>query len=155
MIVGSSTASFLSIVGNRLQANNFGDSGYLILEKTESGYQVVAKSESKQTSFNRPYQLTLDQNHQHFVTDGNLFNGHLNGIWLKDGYLVIVASDGLFDNVYEDEILNLITQLNTLDVSLISRELVKLAYENSVSSNIDTPYGQAYEKYTGQKYPTG
>ncbi|KAI8143661.1 phosphatase 2C-like domain-containing protein [Fennellomyces sp. T-0311] len=92
--VGSTTACIVMLCQDELRVANLGDCGVSIIRRDD----YVFRSEEQQHSFNFPYQLgtaSFD-----YPADAQQFS-----IKIEEGDVVIVASDGLFDNLFDDEIL--------------------------------------------------
>ncbi|KAI9267885.1 phosphatase 2C-like domain-containing protein [Phascolomyces articulosus] len=90
----STTACIVMLCQDELRVANLGDCGVSIIRRDD----YVFRSEEQQHSFNFPYQLgtaSFD-----YPSDAQQFS-----IKIEEGDIVIVASDGLFDNLFDDEIL--------------------------------------------------
>ena len=127
-VVGSSTACILALAHhtNELRAANIGDSGFLVLRHRDAlrqlhmgsvgattpaqtagtpvpDYQVVYRSPQQLHYFNCPLQIGID-------TTGAIdkfespVDADLLSVPLQDGDLIVLATDGLFDNVPEEAI---------------------------------------------------
>jgi protein phosphatase PTC7 len=108
---GSSTACVISITENNiLQVANLGDSGFFLLRKDESKYDsgdrrspppiewaVVAATTEQLHSFNCPVQLGTSSNDTVECAD-------VSAIELEVGDVTVCCTDGVLDNVWEDEI---------------------------------------------------
>ncbi|RNA44882.1 phosphatase PTC7 -like protein [Brachionus plicatilis] len=85
-----------------LSTCNIGDSGYMIIRDKN----VIYKSATQTHRFNAPYQLgctppeLLDHDLYRDTSDDSLCQTHE----IKSGDFILLSSDGLFDNLYEDEI---------------------------------------------------
>ncbi|KAG0175504.1 hypothetical protein DFQ28_000073 [Apophysomyces sp. BC1034] len=93
-IVGSTTACVVILCQDELRIANLGDCGVSVIRRND----FIFRSEEQQHSFNYPYQLgtaSFDA-----PTDAQQFT-----IKVEEGDIVILASDGLFDNLYDDEIM--------------------------------------------------
>lgn len=105
---GSSTASILSFdkASGQLLTANLGDSGYLIIRD----HNVLFKSKELQHYFNAPYQLAVFPPSMR----GNISDTPDDAVTqqheLKEGDVVILATDGLFDNAYQSDILLTVDQ---------------------------------------------
>jgi protein phosphatase PTC7 len=114
-IYGSSTVCLTSLSKKtgQLQTLNLGDSGYMIMRNKV----VVFKSQPQTHRYNAPYQLAcippstsainLSENfiYRDMPEDSiNLTHA------LEDGDFLLLSTDGLFDNLYEDEIANILDQ---------------------------------------------
>ncbi|KAI9141778.1 phosphatase 2C-like domain-containing protein, partial [Paraphysoderma sedebokerense] len=98
---GSSTAVILDFnkKTGQLSTANLGDSGYIIIRDG----RVAFKSVEMQHYFNCPYQLSLKP--------GDLpRNAYETTHQLVPNDIVIAATDGLFDNLYEEDILRIVKQ---------------------------------------------
>ena len=99
---GTSTAVLLKIDPERpdshLLTTNLGDSGYMIFRPDEEGnLEQIFKSKEQQHSFNFPYQCgtgsplpTAAEDQEHEIQTDDI---------------IVVGSDGLFDNLYDKHIL--------------------------------------------------
>ncbi|KAF7726462.1 hypothetical protein EC973_008697 [Apophysomyces ossiformis] len=93
-IVGSTTACVVILCQDELRIANLGDCGVSVIRRNN----FVFRSEEQQHSFNYPYQLgtaSFDA-----PTDAQQFT-----VKVEEGDIVILASDGLFDNLYDEEIM--------------------------------------------------
>ena len=128
------------MLNNRdLTALNLGDSGFLLIRfdtLTNEPY-VLIRSKEQQHGFNTPYQLTRLPN-QKDVDNLKLWNkrkelenlkkamkerkfcedtpedSDLYQLRVREGDLLILGTDGLFDNLFEEEILQIVKSL-TID----------------------------------------
>lgn len=93
-IVGSTTACIVILCQDELRIANLGDCGISVIRRND----YIFRSEEQQHSFNFPYQLgtaSFDS-----PSDAQQFS-----VKIEEGDIVILGSDGLFDNLYDDEIL--------------------------------------------------
>lgn len=95
MVMGSSTACVLAINGSKLIASNLGDSGFLVLREGE----IVLKTAQQQHKFNFPYQCGAPGagGDSPSIADRYEFE-------LVPGDLIIMGTDGLWDNCWPEEI---------------------------------------------------
>jgi len=98
-ITGSSTALVIVFTegGKKLTAANLGDSGFMVLRDN----QVLFRSEEMQHFFNFPYQLGTG--HTTTAHDSQIIT-----LDLQEGDLVIAGTDALFDNLFDEEIVNIV-----------------------------------------------
>ncbi|KAI7898607.1 phosphatase 2C-like domain-containing protein [Cokeromyces recurvatus] len=92
--VGSTTACIVILYQDELRIANLGDCGVSVIRQND----YIFRSEEQQHSFNYPYQLgtaSFDS-----PMDAQQFN-----LKIEEGDIIILGSDGLFDNLYDDEIL--------------------------------------------------
>ncbi|ORZ17918.1 phosphatase 2C-like domain-containing protein [Absidia repens] len=106
-IVGSTTACIVVLCQDELRVANLGDCGISVIRQNN----YIFRSEEQQHSFNFPYQLgtaSFDS-----PMDAQQFT-----IKVEEGDIMILASDGLFDNLYDDEIMEEVQQCIEKDPSL-------------------------------------
>ncbi|KAF0695864.1 Aste57867_13384 [Aphanomyces stellatus] len=101
---GGSTAVFLVLDRHSgvLETANLGDSGYLVIRNKAKLFRSVEQT----WAFNSPFQLSLypswmANGGDHYLPKDADVTSHT----LQHGDIVIVGSDGLFDNVFDEEIL--------------------------------------------------
>ena len=119
---GSSTACVVMI--NRetgeLKFGNLGDSGFIILSPVDtlegfgSKYRIKFKSESQQHHFNCPYQLTLAPPNGRAIdssdlTDTDNSTDPPRRLSVETGDIVLVMTDGVIDNLFDDELEELVS----------------------------------------------
>ena len=83
-----------------LYTSNLGDSGYLLLRKTESSLVSVFRSQEQTHGFNFPYQIGTGGD------DPSKAETQLHSVDHND--ILIVGTDGLFDNLFDVRIIELI-----------------------------------------------
>ncbi|KAF0687628.1 Aste57867_20612 [Aphanomyces stellatus] len=109
------------------------------------GAHVSYRSPQQLHYFNCPFQLG------HYIPgpdmpegSGPLFETPADGVNLRvpveDGDLIILATDGLFDNVDEEQLLEIVAA--EPDVENMTRKLVKKAYDLSLDRKIDSPFAR-------------
>jgi protein phosphatase PTC7 len=118
-ITGSSTALVivLSNAATKLTAANLGDSGFMVIRENE----VFYRSEEMQHFFNFPYQLGTG----HTTT---AYDSQVIELDLQDGDIIIAGTDALFDNLFDEEILEIVKNAtpnenvaNTLAIAVFNR----------------------------------
>ena len=148
---GSSTACLISLDRHcgRVEAENLGDSGFLVVEVTSTDnikvdVQVLQKSLPQQSRFNAPFQISIHPNgnvsdqtglsQTYHLPSGSWFHNHLShrkndgpamaltksdqravpydgdGGEALSFKLAVLASDGLWDNLFEADIVQSIRQ---------------------------------------------
>ncbi|KAK9765700.1 Protein phosphatase 2C 7, variant 2 [Basidiobolus ranarum] len=109
---GSSTACLLGLsktTGN-MESANLGDSSYLIIRDDK----VLFRSKEQQHYFNCPYQLTVlpedDPDRGTYFLDqpSQAFRGSHQ---LEDNDIVILGTDGYFDNVYDKDTISIMKSI--------------------------------------------
>merc|ERR1712147_113644 len=90
---------------------NLGDSGFLVIRDN----QIVHKSEPQCHMFNAPFQLSLTP--KNLKVGGRTFNdkpqhSDYSNFQCEEGDVIVLASDGLFDNVHLPHIQEMLNILN-------------------------------------------
>ena len=96
-IIGSSTFCSCRLYDNTLHTLNLGDSGYALIQNGKLTY----KSKEQQHSFNFPYQVGTHGDNPMKAEKEE----HRN---IKENDIVILGTDGLWDNLYEKTLLDMI-----------------------------------------------
>ncbi|KAG1049264.1 hypothetical protein G6F43_008396 [Rhizopus delemar] len=105
-ILGSTTACIAILRHDELRVANIGDCGISIIRNNH----YLFRSEEQQHAFNFPYQLGLLSRDQ--PQDAQSFT-----VKLEKGDIIIMATDGLYDNLFDKDILRLVShhvQSNTI-----------------------------------------
>uniref|UniRef100_N1R3Y6 Protein phosphatase n=1 Tax=Aegilops tauschii TaxID=37682 RepID=N1R3Y6_AEGTA len=130
---GSSTVLVAHFDGQLLHVSNIGDSGFLVIRNGE----VHAKSKPMVYGFNFPHQiekgvdpLTLVENYT---------------IDIEEGDVIIAATDGLFDNVYEQEAAAMISKSLQADLkpAEMAEHLAARAHEVGRSGAGRSPFSDS------------
>ncbi|XP_060522581.1 protein phosphatase PTC7 homolog [Cylas formicarius] len=104
-ILGSSTACvvLLNRENSTLYTANIGDSGYMVVRRGK----VVRRSEEQQHYFNTPFQLSLPPpSYRAGVLSDRPDSASTDNFLVEDGDVILVATDGVFDNLPQNIILN-------------------------------------------------
>jgi len=96
-IIGSCTACVIVLDQDQLRTANLGDSGLFVVRKGD----VLFQTEPQQYEFNFPYQLGTGSDTTPKDADVTILN-------VKEGDLIVMGTDGLFDNLFISEIQELI-----------------------------------------------
>lgn len=145
-VAGSSTACIISLDGNRLRAANVGDSGFMVIRDGVT----VFRSPVQQFRFNAPYQLGL--------TADSPEEAEEMVVEVKLGDVVLAATDGLFDNVFQEDIEATVDEclVDGMGPEMVARELARKARRNSLARDVVSPFEvAAYEagvQHFGGKY---
>ncbi|XP_077290571.1 protein phosphatase PTC7 homolog [Arctopsyche grandis] len=104
-ILGSSTACVMIL--NRdtsvMYTANIGDSGYMVVRKG----RIIHRSQEQQHYFNTPFQLSLPPpGHGANVLSDRPEAADTAEFAVEDGDVILVATDGVFDNVPESELIS-------------------------------------------------
>lgn len=112
LFAGSSTACVvvLNRENSTLYTANIGDSGYMVVRRGE----VVHRSEEQQHYFNTPFQLSLPPpGHQEGVLSDTPDAATTHNFPVEDGDVILVATDGVFDNLPQSIIVNELIKVRT------------------------------------------
>ncbi|KAG2554136.1 hypothetical protein PVAP13_9KG643300 [Panicum virgatum] len=109
---GSSTVLVAHFDGQVLHASNIGDSGFLVIRNGE----VYEKSKPMTYGFNFPLQIEKGDDPLKLVQE--------YAIDLQEGDVIVTATDGLFDNVYEEEVAGTVSK--SLEADLKPTEIAEL-----------------------------
>jgi len=154
---GSSTACILSLQKRtgQLDVANLGDSGMMLVREG----RVVFRTESQQTRFNAPYQTTLRPTGD---VDDMTHMAERTLVPVQDGDIILLATDGLWDNLWERDLLDsLVSSLdntkNNADrkavLDRLTRDVVMRARE-AARSEKDSPFAVEAKK-AGKSYSGG
>jgi protein phosphatase PTC7 len=148
-IQGSSTALVALVDKGRMEIANIGDSGIMVLRgNREEKLDILYRSVEQQHAFNKPYQLGL-------CSSDKPEDACRASVQLEVGDVVIAATDGLFDNLHDKEIIESIEHnLNGNGADFLAKELAKLAFDRSLSKSAKTPFAEK-AKNVGFQYEGG
>merc|ERR1712048_1281754 len=123
--------------GAKLKAANVGDAGFRVIRSGE----VVLASTPRQHQFDCPYQLGYKElvDYVNTAADAELLE-----FPVKPGDIVVAGSDGLFDNVFDADIVRVATETAKLGSTVsatkaASEELVKLARKHAEDPTYESP----------------
>ncbi|KAI8871630.1 protein serine/threonine phosphatase 2C, partial [Ramicandelaber brevisporus] len=148
-IRGSTTALLAVLRNDELRVANLGDCGLTVIRRGA----MLFRTEEQQHSFNYPFQLGTGTSDS--PDDAQSFN-----LRLQRGDIIIVGSDGVFDNLFDEDILdevlrNLPSGLNKADPQLISDALARRAKSVSEESRYATSPFQSRAVQEGFYYQGG
>jgi len=144
--VGSSTACIVAIDGNNLIASNLGDSGVRIIRNGE----VIFASQSQQHKFNLPYQLGTE-------SDDTPDSAEILKCTLQGEDIIVLGTDGLFDNMYDGDIIKVIQKLDKqASVTSLANAIALHAYQISKKIGVNIPFNDMATKWYGiQNWDSG
>ena len=143
-LFGSSTACVVVLdkKNSTLHSANLGDSGFLIIRKQN----VVHSSLGQQHYFNTPYQLAIPPPDQEGnVIQDNLDSAEETSFAVEEGDVVVLGTDGIFDNLTEKQMINEISKLkdNTPEsLQSVADSLANLARMLSFDPNYLSPFAK-------------
>jgi len=126
---GSSTACVASFdcSSGRLKVANLGDSGAIILNRDG---KCVLETAPQQHGFNNPYQfMVAPEGFGDMTCDADQYS-----VVAQEGDILILATDGLFDNLWLDEVKSVVKALHDEEPGSIAEALVITARKRSHAS---------------------
>ncbi|CAI5530327.1 unnamed protein product [Closterium sp. Naga37s-1] len=142
---GSSTACVAVLQADQLQAANLGDSGFLIIRHGHA----IFKSPSQQHDFNFPFQLGSEGGDSPLSAD-------VYSLPVAPGDVVVMGTDGLFDNVFDNEVSSLVSHalLRGLSPQSTAEHLAALARDRALDRFRLSPFARAAQE-AGYRYIGG
>ncbi|CAN6922870.1 unnamed protein product [Brassica oleracea var. botrytis] len=144
---GSSTACIIALTDQGLNAINLGDSGFMVVREGHT----VFRSPVQQHDFNFTYQLESGSNGD-LPSSGQMFT-----VAVAPGDVIIAGTDGLFDNLYNNEITAIVVQAVRAgtDPQVTAQKIAALARQRAQDKNRQTPFSTAAQdagfRYYGGK----
>ena len=131
---------------------NLGDSGYMLVrrESLEKPYEAIFRSEERQYKFNHPFQCGT----------GYKLPYHADVYFhqVKDKDVVIMGTDGLFDNLFDKDILACLEDSThgqiAMDQTKVATCLATKAEKLSFDKKYDSPFAKN-ARAVGRKHPGG
>ncbi|XP_038705622.1 probable protein phosphatase 2C 26 isoform X4 [Tripterygium wilfordii] len=111
-----------------LKIANVGDCELRVIRKG----QIIFSTSPQEHYFDCPYQLSSEMAGQTYL------DAVVSGMELMEGDIIVMGSDGLFDNVFDHEIVSTIATHS--DVSVGAKALANLARNHSMDSEFESPY---------------
>ncbi|KAF4671258.1 hypothetical protein FOL47_001602 [Perkinsus chesapeaki] len=147
-ILGSATCllGFLSPLTGVLNTCNIGDSCFIVYRPNEQ--KVLFRSKEQLRAFNFPYQIGPA------TPDLPLQSGIVKNIQLKEGDTVVFATDGLWDNLYDEDVCEIV-QGSKDNVKLACSTLAETAYWNSRDKEYFSPFSSRAAKFFGHRIHIG
>lgn len=166
---GSSTVCVVMIdkENGQVKFGNLGDSGFVLLSPVDtveglgSKYKIKFKSEIQQHSFNTPYQITLAPPNGRVLDTTDLTatdksSNQPQKLSVESGDIVLVMTDGALDNIFNDELEEIVSTSVTIhskkkSVSeipmLVAQDIAFKAREFSENSRRECPFTVEARKY--------
>ena len=124
---GTATACVALLDDGQLNSVNVGDSGFIILRVS----QVIQSRQITIHSFNFPFQLGQGSPDQ--PEDGVVV-----GIKLKPEDIIVMATDGLWDNLFEEQVAELVVEQS--DMSKLAKNIAEEAHFAATEPGRKTPW---------------
>eukprot|EP00250_Pteridium_aquilinum_P005112 c15257_g1_i1 orf=137-1282(-) len=135
--IGAATAivAILEREGGVLHIANLGDCGLRVIRKGS----IVFATSTQQHYFDCPYQLSSEPGAQTSI------DAKVHKVEVLPGDIIIMGSDGLFDNVYDKDIEKTVSFFRDSDENFpqqIASALASLASEHAKDVKYESPYSQ-------------
>lgn len=131
--IGSCTVDIAAFVGeDQCGFVHLGDSGTVVVRNREILHQTV----EQQHRFNCPFQLGTDSDSTPRLAERAVLT-------MQPGDLIVLGTDGLFDNVADGELLRLLQPLDggNAGVSSVASEVAQKARHNGDDTSCQSPWG--------------
>ena len=133
-IIGGATflTIYLDAGANKAYSVALGDTLFSVLrfDKEKHSYFIAHKSKEQYHSFNTPFQCGYQADPPH---EANIFS-----IDIEPGDVIIAGTDGLFDNVSDDDLISMTNEENEADK--LSLLIANKARNNSQDQNYISPF---------------
>lgn len=139
---GSSTACVLVLnrENNTVYTANIGDSGYIVVRNGE----IVHKSDEQQHYFNTPFQLSLPPPGNNHVLSDSPQSADRDSFPVEDGDVILVATDGVFDNVPKNLLLDTLKEVegerDQVKLQMTANTIAFMARSLSFDSEFMSPF---------------
>ncbi|XP_076344823.1 protein phosphatase PTC7 homolog isoform X2 [Tachypleus tridentatus] len=127
-VLGSSTACviILNRTDHTVYTANIGDSGFLVVRQG----RIIHRSEEQTHYFNTPFQLSLPPpSVTGQVLSDSPESADTSSFRVEEGDLILVATDGLFDNLPENMILRELSKLRDQEIENVQQVVNSLALQ--------------------------
>jgi protein phosphatase PTC7 len=143
-VVGSSTAVILMVEGQTVKYSNLGDSGFMVIR----GDKVAFRTREQTHAFNTPYQIGTGGDKPADAEEGR--------VSLQEGDVIVLGTDGLFDNLFDHEIVKIVEQGRNKkrDAAEVAEIIARQAHSAGAKVTGEMPFGKAAERY-GYQYQGG
>jgi protein phosphatase PTC7 len=143
---GSSTACIITLKNQGIHAVNLGDSGFVVVRDG----RTVLRSPSQQHDFNFTYQLESGGGSD-LPSSAQVFH-----FPVAPGDVIVAGTDGLFDNLYNNEISGVIVEALRvgLEPQVAAQKIAALARQRATDKNRQSPFAAAAQE-AGYRYYGG
>lgn len=126
---GSATACVVTVHDHRLRSSVVGDCGYVVMRHGDPVYQSVPQMHR----FNLPHQLGYQMDTPERAVSHEML--------LEPDDIIVLGSDGVFDNLHMDEMVRLVRQAPRQPEAL-AQHISQAAFFNSLDGAKDSPFAQ-------------
>ena len=167
-LTGSSTACIASLNDTLgvLTVLNLGDSGIIVCRKTENGIRIIFKAVMTTHSFNFPFQIGNigDPKYGKMLSDTSS-DAIIENVQLKDGDISVMGTDGLWDNLFDEDIVSILSRSKIFEKAASDRvesdlqpllsEISTLTLKKASNTKERTPWSVGVEKHYKERYTGG
>ncbi|OQR81633.1 phosphatase 2C 55-like [Thraustotheca clavata] len=152
-VPGSSTACLVHLEEGSMIAANLGDSGFLHCRQQDKKWDVIFESPPQCHYFNCPLQLGMDSRDQPKHAD-------LTQHTVEKNDLIIVATDGVFDNLFTEELIQLLDHISEVhppapdNMQLYADIIAEVTQKVAASETRRTPFAVS-ARHAGYTSTTG
>ncbi|KAL6636714.1 hypothetical protein ACP70R_024286 [Stipagrostis hirtigluma subsp. patula] len=143
---GSSTACIITLKEQGIHAVNLGDSGFVVVRDG----RTVLRSPTQQHDFNFTYQLESGGGSD-LPSSAQVFHFEV-----APGDVIVAGTDGLFDNLYNNEISGVVVEALRVGLSpqAAAQKIAALARQRAMDKNRQSPFASAAQE-AGYRYYGG
>ncbi|KAK3148986.1 hypothetical protein QOZ80_3AG0211360 [Eleusine coracana subsp. coracana] len=143
---GSSTACIITLKDQSIHAVNLGDSGFVVVRDG----RTVLRSPTQQHDFNFTYQLESGGGSD-LPSSAQVFHFEV-----APGDVIVAGTDGLFDNLYNNEISGVVVEALRVGLSpqAAAQKIAALARQRAMDKNRQSPFASAAQE-AGYRYYGG
>ncbi len=126
---GSATACVVTVHDDQLRSSVVGDCGYVVLRHGNPVYQSVPQMHR----FNLPHQLGYQMDTPERAVNHEMM--------LEPDDIIVLGSDGVFDNLHMDEMVRLVRR-SPRQPEALAEHISQAAFFNSLDGAKDSPFAQ-------------
>ncbi len=146
-VTGSATAAVVTLKDdNTLEGINLGDSGFAVIRDGK----LVLRTKEQQSSFNAPYQLGTN-------SDDRPHHGDRYSIKVQPNDVVIMGTDGVWDNLHDSQILGVHTRWADTNFAKSGnpRKLASMIAHEAYRTAMDPDARTPFEVNSGGRFTGG
>lgn len=145
-IMGTATFCLVVFEGETAYTYNIGDSGYILIRDGT----VVKRSKETTWAFNAPEQIGYPpRSSSHHVK-----KAFTDEFQVKSGDIFVLMTDGVLDNLFEEELLEIVNKDSSSSPQSLADKIAKNALHHSRDKTRYSPFSKAAESYN-KRYPGG
>lgn len=145
-VMGGCTALVATIHENKLSVANLGDSRLVVFRKMDGQFSDIYHTPMQQHYFNCPFQFASEAGDPAQAADLLEFD-------VEEGDLVVTSTDGMWDNLFVEDIAGIINESsparthNSSDLSALSQLLSERTTKIANNPRSRTPFAQEARKH--------